>query len=105
MDNEARRLEQERLDKMSTAELKQEFKAIMATPMMQELNLALTQPLVDLGRRIDYERKGITRPDAPFIPLADLKAMVEELTPRRRDNHDPEQRHGGGLLGASHVYL
>lgn len=46
--------------------------------IFQEAALAADQPLLDVGWRLDYERKGITRA-GQFISLADLKVADEAL--------------------------
>jgi hypothetical protein len=80
----------------STEELREELNRALSTPGMQELILQANQPLVDLGWRVDHERKGISRP-GHFIPLADLKAMFKALAlsgasePAVRSPYDPNE--------------
>jgi hypothetical protein len=45
---------------------------------LRELRLAEEQPLIDLGWRIDYERKGIAG-HGHFVPLADLATAIATL--------------------------
>jgi hypothetical protein len=43
---------------------------------LRELRLAKEQPLIDLGWRIDYERRGITSP-GQIITLADIQGFMD----------------------------
>jgi hypothetical protein len=61
------------------------FKARFPRPWFQDrLFGAVIQPLLDRGWRIDYERVGLTRPDADFLPLDQLKKALEGLGPAGR---------------------
>jgi hypothetical protein len=73
--------------------------------ILQEWELNATQPLVDFGWRVDYERMGISRPDTEpdFISLSDLRRMVEALPSPSQEvwpipSLPPDDANGGHFL-------
>jgi hypothetical protein len=75
------------LAKLSDEEIKDHMRKLFHATGLDEVELRMRQPLLDLGWRLDYEKKGITRPGV-FIPLEDLRETMEAIelvTPRNAE--------------------
>jgi hypothetical protein len=70
--------ELKKLEGQSTEQIKSDLQQMFSEGPLAELSLEVTQPLIDLGWRLDYGRRGIVRANH-FLSLAQLKAEAEDM--------------------------